>query len=124
MATLSHRQPSSAGTFCGSHRAQGHGKRDTCKYELRFVGHDPVPMGNRIPIAGRLMGQAHNFAMLASDYPLTQRQLPDERNAPFHAHENPNDARTNITYSKNSHYSYIQLKGTSNAAAERNADKH
>jgi hypothetical protein len=96
MATLSLRKPSSAGTSCDSYRAQGHGKRDTCMYELRFVEHDPVTMGNWIPMAGRLMGQVRTSEMLGSDYPLTQRQLPDERNPPFHLHENPNNARTNV----------------------------
>jgi len=66
--------------------------KDTCIYELSFVGHDPAPKSNRMPMARRLMEQV----MLGSDYPLTQRHLPDERNPPFHLHENPYNARTNI----------------------------
>lgn len=120
MATLLHSQPSSAGKFCGSYSDQGHGKRDTCMYELRFVGHDPVPMGNRIPIARRLMGLVRNFAMLASDYPLTPITRRTEHSVP--RTRKPQQRKNE--YSNNSHYSYIQLKGTSNAAAERSADKH
>lgn len=66
--------------------------RTPCMYELSFVGHDPASKGNRIPMVRRLKGQV----MLGSDYPLTQRHLPDERNPPFRLHENPNNARTNI----------------------------
>jgi hypothetical protein len=87
MATASHRSLHPPG-----HPATVTVLKDTRMYELSFVGHDPAPKSNRIPMVRRLMGQV----MLGSDYPLTQRHLPDERNPPFHLHETPNNARTNI----------------------------
>lgn len=61
--------------------------KDTCMYELSFVGHDPASKGNRIPMVRRLMGSSTAAIRLPT--------LPDERNPPFHLRENPNNARTN-----------------------------
>jgi len=58
-------------------------------YELGFV---TPSKRNRISMVPHVTGQV----MVGSDYPLTQRHLPDERNHPFHLHKNPNNARMNI----------------------------
>jgi hypothetical protein len=95
--------------------------KDTCMYELSFVGHDPASKGSQIPMVRRLMGQV----MLGSDYALTWRHLSDERNHPFHLQENPNNARTNIR-ARILITLQCQLKGMSTAAAVRiflSADK-
>ena len=57
---------------------QLHGKRDTCTYDLSFVGHDPASMSIWIPMVRRLMGANTYFRNDADQvYPLTQLHLPN-----------------------------------------------
>jgi hypothetical protein len=72
MATVSHRNTSSAG-----HPVTATVLKDTCMYELSFGRHDPASKGNRISMVRRLMGASNAGIRLPTDAaPLTRRTEP------------------------------------------------